>query len=322
MNVKLIHRLQTFKVWMAGIEEKYSSAGRIASMALRLAMDIVDEGVPLIEIAEKLESFIISRGGRPAFPVNIAINDIAAHYSPGIEDTSVIPRGALVKVDLGVHIDGYIVDAAVTIALDSRFKNLVRASLEALEDAINAAKAGISVNEIGATILRRISSYGLRPIRNLTGHKIERFELHAGKSVPNTPGAEYLASKMLNGEVFAIEPFATDGAGYAIERGWSNIFRIVSTKKIPREDDLNGALEALWREFKGLPFSERWVVDKTLSRGQLEQLVKMKRVYHYPMLVEKGHGFVSQFEDTIIVTQDKAQPLVQTVKLFTEHHAL
>ncbi|QOJ79644.1 type II methionyl aminopeptidase [Infirmifilum lucidum] len=304
------------------MEEKYSSAGQIASMALRLAMDIVDEGVPLIEIAERLEGFIVSRGGRPAFPVNIAINDVAAHYSPGIEDPSVIPKGALVKVDLGVHVDGYIVDAAVTIALDSRFKNLVRASLEALEDAITAAKAGANMNEVGATILKRISSYGLRPIRNLTGHKIERFELHAGKSVPNAPGAEYLASRMLDGEVFAIEPFATDGAGYAIERGRSNIFRVVSTKKIPREDDLNRALEALWREFKGLPFSERWVVDKTLSREQLEQLVKMKRVYHYPMLVEQGHGFVSQFEDTVIVTKDRALPLANTTKLSEGFYAL
>ncbi|PLJ77594.1 type II methionyl aminopeptidase [Infirmifilum sp. SLHALR2] len=304
------------------MEEKYARAGQIASSALKLAIDIVDEGVPLIEIAERLEGFIVSRGGKPAFPVNIAINEVAAHYSPSIEDSSIVPRGALVKVDLGVHVEGYIADTAITIPLSSRFNNIVKASLEALEEALAIIKAGVSMNEIGATITRKISSYGLRPIRNLTGHKVERFELHAGKSVPNVPGFEYFATKMLEGEVFAIEPFATDGAGFVVEKGWSNIYRVVSVKKIPREGELNEVLETLWREFRGLPFSERWVLNRIVSKEQLEELVKLRRVYHYPMLVEQGLGFVSQFEDTVIVSRDRALPLASTTKLFREFFAL
>jgi len=304
------------------MEEKYARAGQIASSALKLAIDIVDEGVPLIEIAERIERFIVSRGGKPAFPVNIAINEVAAHYSPSIEDSSVIPRGALVKVDLGVHVDGYIADTAITIPLSSKFNNIVKASLEALEEALAIIKAGVSMNEVGAAITRKISSYGLRPIRNLTGHKVERFELHAGKSVPNVPGFEYFAARMLEGEVFAIEPFATDGAGFVVEKGWSNIYRVVSAKKIPREGELNEVLETLWGEFRGLPFSERWVVNRIVSKKQLEELVKLRRVYHYPMLVEQGLGFVSQFEDTVIVSQDRALPLASTTRLFREFFAL
>lgn len=300
------------------MEEKYRLAGSIANAALKMALDIVEEGTPLIDIAEKIEGFIKSRGGKPAFPVNIAVNEVAAHYTPAPGDSLVVPSGSLVKVDLGVHVDGYIVDAAITVPLDSRHLPLARASFEALEEAVKAAKGGVGVNDVGAVVSRRISSHGFKPIRNLSGHKVERYDLHAGKSVPNVPSLENVAVRMLDGEVFAIEPFATDGAGYVVDNGWSHIYRVVSVKKVPREQDLNEALEVLWREFRGLPFAERWVVDKLITRDQLEQLVKLKRVYHYSRLVEQAKGMVSQFEDTVIVEKDRTKPLANTIEVARE----
>ncbi|AKG38901.1 hypothetical protein MA03_06035 [Infirmifilum uzonense] len=296
--------------------EEYLRAGEIARQALKLAIDTVAEGTPLIDIAEKLEGFIRAKGGKPAFPVNISINDVAAHYSPSIEDQQVIPRGSIVKVDLGVHIDGYIADTAVTIFFDNKFRLHVKAALEALEEAASTIKPGVGVNDIAKAISRKIYSHGLHPIRNLTGHKIERYNLHAGKSVPNVPGPEYLASRILENEVYAVEPFATDGTGFVSERGPSNIYRVISVKKVPKNETLNEVLEALWREVGGLPFSERWVVDKILERGQLEELVNIKRVYHYPRLVEDSQGFVSQFEDTLIVTKEKAIQLANSASLY------
>ena len=298
------------------MSEEYLKAGQIAAQALKLAIDIVDEGTPLLDIAEKIEGFIRSKGVKPAFPVNLSINDVAAHYSPSIDDQQVVPRGSIVKVDLGVHVDGYIADTALTVFFDDRFRIHVKAALEALEEAIATIRAGIGVNDVAKVVSNKISSYGLRPIRNLTGHKIERYNLHAGKSVPNAPAPEYFTSRILENEVYALEPFATDGSGFVIEKGGSNIYRVVSVKKIAKQESLNEALEALWREFGGLPFSERWAIDRLLDRNQLNELVRLKRVYHYPTLVEHSHGFVSQFEDTVIVLKDKALPLANTVELY------
>ncbi|MEZ0345938.1 MAG: type II methionyl aminopeptidase [Infirmifilum sp.] len=296
--------------------EEYLKAGQIAAQALKLALDVTSEGAPLIDIAEKIESFIYSRGGNPAFPVNISINEVAAHYSPSVEDQHVVPRGSIVKVDLGVHVDGYIADTAITIFFDEKFRLHVKAALEALEEAIAIIRPGIGVNDVAKYISNKIYSYGLRPIRNLTGHKVERYNLHAGKSIPNTPGPEYFATRISEGETFAIEPFATDGAGLVVDKGWSNIYRIISVKKVPKQEALNNALESIWKKYGPLPFSERWVLNKILDRSQLDELVKLKRVYHYPRLVEQSGGFVSQFEDTVIVLKDKVIPIASTVELY------
>jgi len=290
-------------------------AGKIAYGALKLALDIVREGELLLEIAERIENFVLSQGAAPAFPVNISVNDIAAHYSPRADDEARIPPGSLVKVDVGVHVDGFIADAAVSIALSKQWENLVRASRDALASALQRVRHAVPVNEVARAIETSIRSSGYNPVKNLTGHKIERYNLHAGKSVPNVPALEYSTVRMLTGEVYAIEPFATTGKGVVVERGPSHIYRVVSVKRIPGDSDLNTLLEELWRRYKGLPFSERWLHREGFSLRDLQRLVQARRVYHYPRLVEVSGGYVSQHEDTVVVSKDGCSPIVHVLEL-------
>ncbi|MCD6562966.1 MAG: type II methionyl aminopeptidase [Thermoproteales archaeon] len=296
--------------------EKYLKAGDIVHDTLNLALDVVKEGVSLLEIAEKLENNIVSKGGQPAFPVNISINEIAAHYSPAVNDTKIIPSKSIIKVDVGAHVDGYIADAAITISFSPDFDNLLVAAREALRNAESYIHPGKSLGSIGEVIEKVIRRYGFIPISNLNGHKIERYNLHAGKSVPNV--SMYTFRKVTRDEVYAIEPFATNGEGFVIERENGHICQIMTMRRVKESKELNMFLKGLWRDFRSLPFAERWVYKKYGKRGleDLERLISLKRVYRYNALVDRGAGLVSQFEDTMIVRENKVIVTTRVLELF------
>jgi len=296
---------------------KWLWVGKIARKTLARAVDLVHEGMPVLELAEKLEDYIRNYAS-PAFPVNISINYVAAHYSPGINDSTVIPPGSIVKVDVGVHKDGYIADAAVSISLSSEYEELLKASFEALVKAEKTLMVGVKTGSIGAVIEEVILSYGFKPVRNLTGHKISRFNLHAGKSIPNA--RTMFSSKIEKDEVYAIEPFATDGAGYVVELNKGYIYRIISTRRTG-DKQLDTLLRDMWRRFRKLPFSERWIaksIGEEKAKNMLSILLKKKIIMMYPVLVEKKRGLVSQFEDTVIVTDKGALVTTRISELVKE----
>ncbi|MCK4429424.1 MAG: type II methionyl aminopeptidase, partial [Candidatus Aenigmarchaeota archaeon] len=189
------------------ILEKYKKAGEIAKIVREESKKLVKPGVKIIEIAEKTEARIIELGGVPAWPLNISINEIAAHYSPSPEDETEIKEGDVVKLDVGVAVDGYIADTAATVALSEEDKILVEASEKAVEEALKLVKPGININKISAKIEEVIKGFGLNPITNLTGHGLDQFIIHAKPAVPNCKGSHSHILK--EGEVIAIEPFVT-----------------------------------------------------------------------------------------------------------------
>ena len=142
-------------------------AGRIVSRVLDYASRYVQPGVKILSICEVLEGLIYEWGGVPAFPCNVSVNYIAAHYTSPVGDTSVIPDGAVVKVDVGAHVDGYIADAARTLSFDHRYDDLVEAVDVALETAISLIRPGVSVKSISKEIEHAIRGFGFKPISNL-----------------------------------------------------------------------------------------------------------------------------------------------------------
>lgn len=280
--------------------ERWLAAGEAVREALSKAFDMVKEGVSLLELAERLEAEVARRGAQPAFPANISINEVAAHYSPGVEDRTVVPEKGVVKVDLGAHVDGCIADAAVTIALDRRYEPLVDTAMQALRAALSALKPSIDLCEIGYVVESTVRARGLRPISNLSGHSMQRYVLHAGKHVPNVRSDP--CGKASIGEIYAIEPFVTDGAGFVVEEERGTIYRLVSNKSLG-DPWLDQQLRRLWSRYRNLPFSERWVYAEEGQQGLkgLVRLIEQRRVYRYPVLVEARRGMVSQFEDTVIV---------------------
>jgi methionyl aminopeptidase len=282
--------------------EKLRTAGRVSREAREIAVDATTEGALLLDVAEAVEDHMRKRGLRPAFPTCLSIDRVAAHYSPTHDDPLRFRRGNVVKLDLGAHVDGWIADTAVTVEIGTRnWTNLIRASELALQTAIEAVHPGVATSHLGAGIQRAIESLGYKPIRNLTGHTIERYLLHAGKSVPNVPhGRDALHA----GEVVAIEPFATSGSGKVDGRRTGNIYRVLRSGPIGRPD-LDEFLALLSQEFRTLPFAERWACRlHPRAPALLNQLVRARAVMTYPALLDTASGIVAQTEHTMIVGSD------------------
>ncbi len=279
-------------------------AGRIARKVREKSLSIVREGVSLIDVCSLLEGLILDEGAKPAFPCNICINDVAAHYTPTIGDRSIIPPRSLVKIDIGVCVDGYIADTAITISLDSYLQPIVEAVNTALLEAVKIIKPGVQTSTIGGVIQRVITSRGFKPIRNLTGHEITRYNLHAGLSIPNIQIAR--GEKLELNHVYAIEPFATmsDGGGEVVSSNTTTIYRLnVGKFKLEKLEEERKLLEFIYERFNGLPYTPRWIPDFEKLSKIHDKIVRLGKIYSYPVLVERKGRPVSQAEHTVIVTE-------------------
>jgi len=289
------------------VYDKYKLAGRIAAEARTFGINLLKTGASYLEIANKIESKILEKGGGLAFPVNISINEIAAHYTPKHDDTITINKDDVVKLDIGAHVDGYIADTAVTVEIGNNcYNEMIKASSDALDAAINLIKAGINLYEIGKTVQQTIASYGYKPIDNLTGHSMQRYILHAGMSIPNVSDEIY-KSKPNAGDVLAIEPFATNGAGHVVSGPGSNIYLCKESfkQRIIRDKEAKLIFEKIKSEFKTLPFAQRWFKKQfSYSEMSLKKLSFIGLVKHYPQLIDAKKGIVTQKEHTVIVTED------------------
>jgi methionyl aminopeptidase len=288
--------------------EKYKQAGAIAAEAREYGASLLKPGVRLVDVADSVEKKIKENGAGLAFPVNIALNTLAAHYSPRHDDTLIFKKGDVVKLDVGAHVDGYIADTAITVEIETHtYEEMIKASKEALEKAIGILRAGLSLSEIGAIVQKTIVSYGYKPIDNLTGHGLERFELHSGMSVPSvhTFGNKV---KPKEGDVLAIEPFATNGAGHVTSGGGSNIYLCSPSfkMKLIRDGKMKFLFEKMSQEFTTLPFAERWYHERfpeNDDRG-LRRLSFLGVIHQYPQLFEMKGGIVTQKEHTVIVKEN------------------
>lgn len=284
------------------ILEKYRKAGRIARDVRELGIKMIRPGVRLLDVAEEVEKKTYELGGEPAFPVNISINKVAAHFSPRYEDDHLeFKEGDVVKIDVGVHVDGYIADTASTIEIETdKYSDLIESSKETLEKVIDVARHGMEVRILGKVISETIESKGFRPISNLSGHSLDRYILHAGVSIPNVPTTDKI--KLKEGMVVAIEPFASTGSGYVKSKGWSNIYRYVHSP-VFRDLRLRFLAKRIKEKFRTLPFADRWFTRNFPNmRENLNKLISLGCVYHYPRLVDDG--IVSQHEHTVIITKD------------------
>ncbi len=290
--------------------QDYIKAGKAVIAAKKLVRNLVQPGISFKYIADQSEEEIIKNGCELSFPINMCLNEIAAHYSPIIDDLSVIPESGLLKIDIGAHYNGYIADSAFTINIDEnpKFQNYIEAAHEAIEAAIEIFNPEIKLYELGKVIEQKIKNRGLRPIINLGGHELKQFNLHAGPFIPNYN--DVFHNQILKpGDAYACEPFATSGVGRVENGSQSYIYRFLKRvkKNIPYEQ-LN-YMNKIEENFKHLPFSPRWIEKKNLIpkdkiKRTINSFIGKKILDKYPILIEKSREPVSQEEHTIILDMD------------------
>ncbi|TSD14367.1 type II methionyl aminopeptidase [Haloglomus irregulare] len=277
--------------------EKHREAGRILAQVRDEAAERVEVGASHLELAEWAEDRIRELGGDPAFPVNISIDEEAAHATPSPDDDATVGE-EMVNLDLGVHIDGWLADTAVTVDLSGNAE-LAEASEEALAAALDVVEAGVSTGEVGAAVEDVIEGYGFNPVVNLTGHGLGHWEQHTSPNIPNRAVSQ--GATLEAGDVVAIEPFATDGSGKVKEGSDEEIFALEREASV-RNRQARQALEQVVDEFKTLPFATRWL-GTSRAEMALRRLEQQGVVHGYPVLKEQDGYLVSQKEHTVIVTE-------------------
>ena len=285
--------------------EQYIRAGEIACRAREEAERLVRAGVRVLDLAEVIEKMIRDLGGELAFPVNISIDNVAAHYTPLPDDSTVIGENAVVKIDIGVHVNGYIADTATTVVLSDVYRILAEAAQQALEKGLSVISVGRRFSDVGSVIDSVIRSYGFKPIYNLSGHRIDRYQIHAGETIPNF-GDRLNLGKFRPGCVYAVEPFATNGSGFVVE---SNVVTIYALKYNPKKlmkisAEAGNFYSSVYSGRRSLPFAKRWYVKSYCERIDdiLLELESKGLLTKYPVLIEKHNGIVTQFEHTVVIS--------------------
>ncbi len=278
----------------------FIQAGKITARVIKEVSKLIRPGVKVLKICTLAEKRIIEYGGRLAFPCNVSINNEAAHYSSPYGDRRVFPDKGLVKLDIGAHVNGHISDTAITVDLDGSLENYIIAANDALDAAIDAVYPGVQVGEIGKVIERSIKRHGLKPVHQLSGHQLKQWNLHAGKNVPNIGTRR--SDKMMLGETFAIEPFATNGNGTIKNSREAYIFSNNMSNKKKLDRLTMQVRNTARRKFGSLPWASRWLYDgKTNIDAAIHNLVRAGAIHQYPVLLEGKDGLVSQAEHSIFV---------------------
>ena len=283
--------------------EKFAESGKILARVRDHVRTMQVRGRRVLDVCEEVEAKIREFGGRPAFPCNVGINEVAAHYTSPWNDRSVVPDGSIVKVDFGVELDGFATDTALPVSLSPTYDSMIVAAEAALQEAVSAVAPGRKLSDVGGVVEKCIERYGFKPIRNLTGHKIDRYNLHAGKSVPNVSGIE--SGRFEVGEIYAIEPFVTyrNAEGAVTDGDAAYIYRFVKTKGARSKGAIQ-LIQHIRDTYHTLPFASRWVHNSWLEGdfAAFEELVSNRCIAGYPVLIEASGQPIAQAEHTVVVT--------------------
>jgi methionyl aminopeptidase len=289
------------------MEKDFIKAGKISAEALQYGQTLVKPGAKVREILDKVENKILQLGGEIAFPAQISLNEFAAHSCASLSDETILEE-QIVKLDVGAHVNGQIGDNALTVDLSKQFTDLVKASREALNNALKITHPGIELGEIGKTIQETIESYGYSPIKNLAGHGLGEFEIHTYPSVPNYNNGNN--NILEEGMTIAIEPFASTGAGVVVESSPANVFNLVDKAGV--RDPITRKIQDTILAYNGLPFARRWL-EKEYGVAKvafaLRNLKHKNVLQEHPPLFDQHRGMVSQAEHTILI---KEKPIITT----------
>ena len=284
------------------ILKKYTRAGEITREAREYGVSQAKAGGSALELANSIEDLIRRRGGECAFPVNIGVNEVAAHYTPSKETDIRFRQGDVVKIDVGAHVDGYPADTAATVEIGTRnHAALIASAKDALAVCIEMVAPGTPISAMGAAVARTVTAAGFKPVSNLTGHSMERFNLHAGLSIPSIETRD--RAVVQEGMILAIEPFATVGAGKVSGKGRGSIFRIVRERR--SSPDVQAMFDKIRARFGPFPFAGRWCDQLDHDAGALVQkMYRLGIIMSYPVLTDVAGGVVAQAEHSVLVTSN------------------
>ena len=303
--------------------ESMRKAGECHKQIRKYAQTIIKPGIKLIDMVQKIENMLrfitnqnLTECGQ-AFPTGCSLNNVAAHYTPNKGDETVLQYDDVMKLDFGTQMNGYIIDCAFTVAFNPIYDNLLKASKEATTEGIKQAGIDVRLGELGGIIGEILNSYEveikgkthkIKEIKDLCGHTMERFKIHGGKSVPlyRDDSSETSNVKMEEGELYAIETFATTGSGHVHEKHpWSHYMKspdAFNNVKI-KASQPKALFKYINEHFSTMAFCPRWLEESgyTGIDKSLKYLWERNLVEPYPPLADIEGCYTSQFEHSFML---------------------
>ncbi|MHA1687238.1 MAG: type II methionyl aminopeptidase [Candidatus Heimdallarchaeaceae archaeon] len=286
--------------------DKYKKAGEVARNILQHLKEIAKPGVKVVDLCETADKMIAEAGMKPAFPLNVSINNHCAHYTAYWEDPLVIKEEDIVKIDIGVHYDGFIADTALTVAFSDVHNDLIKATREATETAVKVIRVGGYTGKLGDLIENIIEGYGFTTIKELSGHLLMPYLVHGPKIIPNVSGRQ--GNLILQDEAYAIETFASTGAGESKpDRNKLYIVRLAEGRFPLRTNAAKEVRRLLDKEYHRMPVAVRWIYKKlgpAKAKMGIRELINVGALYQYHVLSDTSGSFVSQHEHTVYMTPE------------------
>ena len=320
---------------MEDLYSKVRLGAEVHRQVRNFAQSICKPGIPLVDFCTQLENknreLVMERGLEQgiAFPTGCSLNHVAAHYTPNNGDNTVLSYDDVMKVDFGVQVEGRIIDSAWTVAFNPKYDELLKSVQAATEAGIRAAGIDVRLCDIGEEIQEVMESYEVdlqnngkleqvKAIRNLNGHSIGPYQIHAGKSVPIVKGGCDESIKMEEGEFYAIETFGSTGRGYVIEdMECSHYMKRFDCPHVPlRMQSSKRLLAHINKTFGTLAFCRRWLeredggssfvhptggAKQEKYMGALKNLCDLGIVQAYPPLCDTKGSYTAQYEHTFIL---------------------
>jgi len=279
--------------------EEFLKAGMITAKAREESKKLIVAGAKYVDIADKIEAMIVKLGARPAFPVNISANEMAAHDTARPDDERELRPGDVVKIDLGASVNGWLGDTAYTVEVDNdKYASLIKASVDALNEAIKVTKQGVELCAIGRAISAVAEKAGYNPIRNLGGHPLGEYQLHGEFMIPNYDN--HSTQKLEAGSI-AIEPFITTGDGWVEDVPEMLIYSLERPKPV-RNVIARQMQKFIINNYNNLPFAERWIAREFKHHEYGLRVLLDEGVLHgYNKLRERSKGIVAQTEHSLLI---------------------
>ncbi|XP_041934054.1 methionine aminopeptidase 2 [Alosa sapidissima] len=317
--------------WRATSEEKramdkaneemwsdYRQAAEAHRQVRQYVRSWIRPGMAMIDICERLENCsrtLIKEDGLNAglaFPTGCSLNNCAAHYTPNAGDPTVLQYDDVCKIDFGTHINGRIIDCAFTVTFNPKYDRLLEAVKDATDTGIRIAGIDVRLCDVGESIQEVMESYEVeidgktfqvKPIRNLNGHSIGQYRIHAGKTVPIVKGGE--ATRMEENEVYAIETFGSTGKGVVHDdMECSHYMKNFDVGHVPiRLPRAKHLLNVINENFGTLAFCRRWLdrLGESKYLMALKNLCDLGIIDPYPPLCDAKGSHTAQFEHTILL---------------------
>lgn len=333
------------------IKNNFLKGGNAHKKVIQEILPQIKENDKLIDIAKLIENsihkhtkYINTKEDRlkkgVGFPIGLSLNECAAHWTPNPLDTKIsLGKDDLIKIDYGIHYDGCIVDGAYSFSLNPKFQELISVAEDATKLAIRSSGVDAILGEIGEKVQEFIESqevdiggtiYPLKSLKDLTGHKIVPWVIHADKCVPNFK-CNYPV-RMEAGEVYALETFPSTGSGRGIEQNECSHYQVNTELLFKEYRELNNincqtggkilnpirldkkenyVYQKIIDLYQTLPFCKRWLSEENINKYQipLRNLVKKNRIRSFPPINDVSGSWVAQSEKTVLVEEGKVKVL-------------